>query len=713
MTIALDSKLDALSIALDKGIGENDDQQTVTHWIDTGNPELNRIISGSYNGGIPVGRLLETFGESSTGKTALATKCMVQAQKMGGVAIFIDWERSFDVNLAEGFGLNTKRPFWIYIKPKTWEDGNALAARACMLIRESKAIPDDAPILVVGDSIASAVPRSVLYDANGKLREVDSYTMNDTTALARVASTTLKMMAGYAEELNATFWYLNQMRLKPGVTFGDPRCLRGDVQIPFVDGTTATIKEIVKNKINKEVWSYNEETGEIEPKFIVGWHDNGSIADTDKRWIHIRATTPETKNGVSAVTATNDHKILTREHGWINAGDVQVGDHLVTHKLKTFTGLAKEFLSAVISFDSHIAQVSPKRQKASLMIRDNNDPEYAKWKVEKLSKHLRFATRSLDGGLYVKYESNSTSELLDLKAVARTPLDAIGKKWTALQLAIAIMDDGHFKRDRYQVSFKRLKGDNDTLDAILDAWYENFGITGSVRYGQGRIDIDTGSSRTVAELIAEYVPDCMKHKLPDDLQGRYVEFELNEPECLTETAYAVVTEVRAGGKKLDTRMYDITIEDNHNFLAGNKDNGFIVHNCTPGGKSMEFYASVRLALGRQKIMDKGENGEKEFVGQNITVQTVKNKLTRPFQECDIRLMYDEVGCANFDHVASLLELLIKRGWVEYSKPRVTWTDGKKYFVKELVKKLNEEPDGLEQLKAMLPSEDKAAEVQAA
>lgn len=696
------SLLDALNDELMKSVGDNAENQAVTNWIDTGNPELNRIISGSYSGGIPFGRLLETFGESSTGKTAIATQCMVNAQKMGGVAIFIDWERSFDVRLAEGFGLNTQRPYWIYIKPKTWEQGNAAALRAIQLIRASKAIPEDAPILVVGDSIAAAVPESMLYDAKGKEREMDTYTMNDTTALARITSTTLKVVAAKAEEHNATFWYLNQLRLKPGVMFGDPRCLRGDVQIPFVDGTTATIREIVKNKISKEVWSYNETTGEIEPKFIVGWHDNGSIADADKHWVHIRATTPETKNGVSAVTATNDHKVLTREHGWINAEDVQVGNHLVTHKQKTFTGLAKEFIGAVISFDSHISQVSPERQKASLVIRDNNDPEYAKWKVEKLSKHLRFATRSLDGGLYVKYESNFTNELLDLKAVARTPLDAIGKKWTALQLAIAIMDDGYYERDRYQVSFKRLKGDSETLDAILDAWYENFGITGSVRYGQGRIDIDAGSSRTVAELIAEYVPDCMKRKLPDDLHGRYVEFELGEPKGLTETAYAIVTEVRTGGKKLDTRMYDITIEDNHNFLAGNKDNGFIVHNCTPGGKAMEFYSSVRLALGRQKIMDKSADGDKEFVGQNITVQTVKNKLTRPFQECNLRLMYDEIGCATFDHVAAILDLLISKGWIEYSKPRVTWTDGKKYFVKDLVKKLNEESDGLEQLKVFLP-----------
>jgi len=339
------SQIDALNDALFKTIGDNHTGQAVTQWIDTGNPELNRIISGRYDGGLPFGRMIEVFGEPSTGKTADATEWMVRAQQMGGCAIFIDWERSFDVGLAEGFGLTTERPYWIYAKPKTWEEGNTLAAKACQLIRASKAIPDDAPILVVYDSIAAAMPKSV------NEKGIDEYTMNDTTALARVTSTTLKAMAQYAEDFNATFVYLNQMRLKPGVMFGDPRT-------------------------------------------------------------------------------------------------------------------------------------------------------------------------------------------------------------------------------------------------------------------------------------------------------------------------------------------------------------------TPGGKAMEFYASARLALGRQKIMDKGETGDKEFVGQNISVQCVKTKFTRPFQECNLRMMYNELDVAYFDHVASTLDLLIKRGWVEYNKPRVTWTDGKKYFVKDLVAKLNAEPNGMEQLKALLPKSNK-------
>ena len=215
------SALTDLISTLDKEIGANAGNQQVSRFIDTGFPPLNKIMSARYDGGLPCGRMVEMFGDSSTGKTALATQWMVQAQKMGGVAGFIDWERSFDVSLAEGFGLNAERPYWLYFKPKTWEEGNVVAAKACKLIRESKAVKEDAPILFVFDSIAAALPKSQAE------KEIDEYTMNDTTALARATSTTLKAMAQHCEEYNATFLYLNQMRLKPGVVYGDPRTTPG------------------------------------------------------------------------------------------------------------------------------------------------------------------------------------------------------------------------------------------------------------------------------------------------------------------------------------------------------------------------------------------------------------------------------------------------------------------------------------------------------
>lgn len=238
---------------LSSAIGDNDEAQKVTQWIDTGYAPLNEIISGDPKGGLPFGRLVEVFGESSTGKTALATTWMVEAQRMGGVAGFIDWERSFNVALAENFGLNSADR-WVYKRPKTWEEGNIFATKACAVIREKKLIPSDAPILFVFDSIAAAIPNSQAE------KGIDEYTMNDTTALARVTSTTLKVQAQWAAEYNATFLYLNQMRLKPGVVYGDPRTTPGGKAMEFYASARLSLG---RQKIMEQVDGDKEFTGQL------------------------------------------------------------------------------------------------------------------------------------------------------------------------------------------------------------------------------------------------------------------------------------------------------------------------------------------------------------------------------------------------------------------------------------------------------------------
>lgn len=195
---------------LNKIFGENATNER-NKFIDTGFPPLNKICSGKYvGGGLPYGRIVEIVGESSTGKTALATKLMLEVQKLEGIAIFVDWERSFSIPLAENLGLRTEQPYFFYTTPNTWEDGNTQVNNLCEAIRENDAIPADAPIIAIFDSVASAVPQST-FD-----KKIDAYTMNDTTALARVSSTTLKVMAQKAWNTNATYVYLNQVRTVPG-----------------------------------------------------------------------------------------------------------------------------------------------------------------------------------------------------------------------------------------------------------------------------------------------------------------------------------------------------------------------------------------------------------------------------------------------------------------------------------------------------------------
>lgn len=220
-------KLDDLAKALEGAIGGNAESQGVTDYIDTGVPELNRVISGSREGGLPQGRLVEMFGPSSSGKTAIATHFLIQAQKQGGVVGFMDHEKSFAVDLASHMGLNTAFPNWIYKKPRTWEESNTMMAKAAQTIRKAEVIDPRAPILFVFDSIASAIPRSQLE------KSMDELNMNDNTALSRITSTTLKVMATFAEEFNFSVLYLNQIRTKPGVVYGDPTTTPGGGAMEF------------------------------------------------------------------------------------------------------------------------------------------------------------------------------------------------------------------------------------------------------------------------------------------------------------------------------------------------------------------------------------------------------------------------------------------------------------------------------------------------
>lgn len=250
----MSAALAALEASLQKAIGENSVAQGVTDWLDTGYPPLNKILSGRYDGGLPYGRICEIFGPASSGKTIIATKLMISAQKAGGVAIFMDHENSFSVDLAVAMGLKTDFPVWIYKRPRTWEESNIIAMKAAEAIRASKAIPENAPIVVVFDSVAAMIPKSVFE------KGIDEYSMNDTTALARVTSTTLKAVNLLTSEKNVCMVYLNQIRTKPGVVYGDPTTTPGGVAMEFYSSIRLSLG---KKRVMEEVAGEKEMTGQI------------------------------------------------------------------------------------------------------------------------------------------------------------------------------------------------------------------------------------------------------------------------------------------------------------------------------------------------------------------------------------------------------------------------------------------------------------------
>jgi recombination protein RecA len=256
----MSTKMEALAKAMTAAIGDPDEELEVSGYIDMGYPKLNEILSGDKNKGLPQGRIVEIYGPPSSGKTLLATQAMIAAQRAGGVAGLSDHELTFQVPFAKKFGLIDTFPQFTYKRPLTWEASNTLALKACEAIRNSKILAPDAPIVWVFDSVAAMIPQSMLTDSKGKKRELDELNMNDTTALSRVTSTTLKVINRFSGDLNATFIYLNQTRTKPGVIYGDPTTTPGGSAMEFY----ASIRIAVGRKmLREEVDGEKETVGQI------------------------------------------------------------------------------------------------------------------------------------------------------------------------------------------------------------------------------------------------------------------------------------------------------------------------------------------------------------------------------------------------------------------------------------------------------------------
>jgi len=183
-----------------------------TKFLTTGYPPLNKVLSGKYQGGVAESRLIEIAGGPSTGKTALATYIMAEAQRKGGVAIFMDHERSFDIRYGKRIGLSDESDVWVYQRPRTFEDSTDLASKMFPIIREN--IGEEPPIVVVFDSLASMIPAKKMDT------EAADFTMHDQLALSKLTSNSFASIAQHVAENNVTCIFINQLRQKIGVMYG-------------------------------------------------------------------------------------------------------------------------------------------------------------------------------------------------------------------------------------------------------------------------------------------------------------------------------------------------------------------------------------------------------------------------------------------------------------------------------------------------------------
>ncbi|MEW6739922.1 MAG: recombinase RecA [Nitrospirota bacterium] len=184
-------------------------------------------------GGFPRGRVIEIFGPESSGKTTLALNAIAQAQKIGGTAAFIDAEHALDVNYASRIGVNIED--LLIAQPDTGEQALEVAET---LVR-SGAID-----IIVVDSVAALVPKAEIEGDMG-----DAH----MGLQARLMSQALRKLTAAISKSMTTVIFINQIRMKIGVMFGNPETTTGGTALKFYSSMRLDIRKIDSLKEGQEI----------------------------------------------------------------------------------------------------------------------------------------------------------------------------------------------------------------------------------------------------------------------------------------------------------------------------------------------------------------------------------------------------------------------------------------------------------------------------
>jgi recombination protein RecA len=618
---------------------------------------IKRITSGimsldwAMGGGFPVGRITTMAGVPSSGKSSVALHTIAEAQSRGLICAYIDAESSFDPVYAQNLGVNVSD--LIFNQPNCAEEALDIVDEIC-----STGLAG----LVIIDSVAALTPKA---EMEGEMAD------QQMGLQARLMSKFCRKVTANVSKNNVCLIMLNQLRSKVGFFMG---CLHADTKINFVDGRSLPIKQVVKNRTEGSVWSYNEKTKSIEPKKIIDWHFNG-LVEKQEDFINIQCLSIG-GFGRYSLAVTPNHKVLTK-NGWKEAKDIINNDYLISKYNSKINGSVKEFLTGIFVGDSTIKQLQNKREGgcASLTFQDNKNPEYVQWKISKLKdvfnfKEKNYIAHNKNLKKYVT-EHNPELSLIKQELKERDPLFFFKEGFSWLSLALWFMDDAHLDASashlRYILSVKRCASDTNTLNLLCNN-FKNNNLDCSFNQKDGSITFTKEATFNIAKNIATFIPKCMQYKLPELHQGKYKEFTLNfspEIKCIdtpvVSTRFSSKKQIREKGK------YDISVSENHNYMVGGFENGVIVHNSPevmPAGEALKFYSSIILDVRKRGQIKSGD----EIVANESEIKVSKNKTAPPYRTASFEIEFGQGVNKMLDlvrHAAEQKVITTKGAWFSF------------------------------------------------